>query len=235
MARSSSARAIDGKKYENVVAKELGWIAARVSPKFKYDGKGRSNIRKMAHCKPEEFIPNEKSIFDKYDVVNPIPTPNFNRFEVKEDGTEKLKYGILYSEPLPCVKNCSQMVAVFDSFGGSEESIKKVKEYNKGYNDGKKKKDSNITEYYKKQIIQLAKDNPDVIDRYNKRLLEVSSNFGDEYIKKMISTNDGLYTSHGIYTHDQLEYGWRTVKNKFCGTIRREIFVKLKNNKEDNI
>ncbi len=217
-----------GKDFEEIVAKELGFIISRVNPKFEYNGKGRSNIRKMGYSKTEDFVPNDKSTFHKYDLVNPIPTPNFNKIEVKRDINKGLRYGILYSEPLPCVKNWSQLPTVFESFGGSEELIIEIKAEYGGYYNCKKNSDEAGEEFYKDRMRQLVKDNQFIINNFNNKLEKVSVNFGDEYIKKMTSTNDGLYTSHGFYRHNELIYDFRTKKSNFCGTIRREIFVKLR-------
>jgi hypothetical protein len=91
-------RAVTGYKFEKEVCFVKGWKQDSKSPKFFWEGSGKSWVEKLKslNFNVEAFRINlKKSKFDKWDA-----TDGDDNYEIKKYDTRKLKGYILYSEPI---------------------------------------------------------------------------------------------------------------------------------------
>lgn len=123
MGQSRNKTGID---FEKSICESKGWTHKSSNPQIKWNGKGRSNFKKISSINfdPTKFHPNmEKSKFEKFDVI----TESGDKVEIKKYTKEKLSDWNVYSEPIFKVATRSQRKVVIDLFGGGDfEKSKEV-------------------------------------------------------------------------------------------------------------
>ena len=115
-------RSLTGTKFENEICKSLGWTHKPKSPKIKWNGKGKSNLDKMAYCFYNNTPLNilyTKSNFDKYDAID----NNNNKIEIKKYDSKKCFNWKLYSEPLIKIASNKNICKVTELFGNGNEKL----------------------------------------------------------------------------------------------------------------
>jgi hypothetical protein len=117
-----------GVDFEKQVCESKGWSHKSASPKINWEGRGRSNFRKIVAVgfDSTKFLPNiEKSKFDKFDAI----TENGEKVEIKKYTKDKLENWTMYSEPIFKVATRSQMKTVVNLFGNGDVE-KSIEVYN---------------------------------------------------------------------------------------------------------
>ena len=126
--KKAQKRSFSGTDFENYICDEVqkGWERNSKSPKIIWNGEGENWVEKLKSHKGnlEEFYIKEESDYGKWDAID--KSDGHFKYEIKKYKKEKLRKGILYSEPIIKIATWKPDHYIYKEFNNNKQKYNQI-------------------------------------------------------------------------------------------------------------